>query len=52
MNKLVDAFVLSINRGAEHAAKGAKPIFVNAITSMSIQDAWGILKGNKPAATV
>lgn len=51
MNKLVDDFVLSINRGAEDAAKGAKPIFVNAIKSMSISDAWNILKGEKNAAT-
>ena len=51
MNKLVDDFVLSINRGAEDAAKGAKPIFVNAIKSMTISDAWNILKGEKNAAT-
>lgn len=47
----VDQFVETLNRGAEEAAKEAKPIFVNAITSMSIQDAWGILKGNDDAAT-
>ena len=51
MNKLVDDFVLSINRGAEDAAKGAKPIFVNAVKAMTIQDAWNILKGEKNAAT-
>lgn len=51
MNKMVDDFVLSINRGAEDAAKGAKPIFVNAIKSMTISDAWNILKGEKNAAT-
>lgn len=47
----VDKFILALNRGAEDAAKEAKPIFVNAITSMTIQDAWGILKGDKDAAT-
>lgn len=47
----VDKFVLTLNRGAEDAAKEAKPIFVNAIKSMTIQDAWGILKGDKDAAT-
>ena len=52
MNKLMDDFILSMNRGAEDAAKEAKPIFVNAITSMTIQDAWNILKGDKDAATV
>jgi hypothetical protein len=51
-NKLMDDFELSLNRGAEEAAKEAKPIFVNAITSMTIQDAWNILKGEPDAATV
>jgi hypothetical protein len=51
-NKLMDDFELSLNRGAEEAAKEAKPIFINAITSMSIQDAWNILKGEQDAATV
>ncbi|MEL6969715.1 MAG: DUF4197 domain-containing protein [Bacteroidota bacterium] len=40
-----------INRGAEDAASKAKPIFVDAIKSMSIADAMGILKGDKDAAT-
>lgn len=48
----VDRFVVSLNRGAEDAAKKAVPVFVNAITSMSIQDAVGILKGEKNAASV
>jgi len=47
----VDKFVMTLNRGAEDAAKGAKPIFVNAIKSMTIQDAWAILKGEDNAAT-
>jgi hypothetical protein len=42
----VDKFVLALNRGAEDAAREAKPIFVSAIQGMSIQDAWGILRGN------
>lgn len=50
-NKLVDDFVLSMNRGAEKAAKEAVPIFVNSITSMSIEDGWAILKGEDDAAT-
>lgn len=33
----------SLNRAAEDAAKDAKPIFVNAITGMSISDATSIL---------
>jgi len=47
----VDKFVLSLNRGAEDAAKEAKPIFIAAIKQMTIQDAWGILKGEPDAAT-
>lgn len=47
----VDKFVLALNRGAEDAAKEAKPIFVSAIKQMTIQDAWSILKGEDDAAT-
>jgi len=47
----VDKFIESLNRGAEDAAKEAKPIFVSAIKQMTIQDAWGILKGENDAAT-
>jgi len=47
----VDKFVMTLNRGAEDAAKEAKPIFITAIKAMTIQDAWGILKGEQDAAT-
>jgi Protein of unknown function (DUF4197) len=47
----VDDFVMTLNRGAEEAAKEAKPIFISAIKQMTIDDAWGILKGNPDAAT-
>jgi hypothetical protein len=47
----VDRFILTLNRGAEEAAKEAKPIFIAAIKSMTIQDAWGILNGETDAAT-
>jgi Protein of unknown function (DUF4197) len=40
-----------INRGAENAAKEAGPIFVDAITSMTFQDAANILMGADNAAT-
>ncbi len=40
-----------INRAAEDAAKNAAPIFIAAIKEMTIQDAMGILKGEKDAAT-
>jgi hypothetical protein len=47
----VDKFVMTLNRGAEDAAKEAKPIFITAIRSMTIQDAWSILRGEEDAAT-
>lgn len=47
----VDQFIETLNHGAEEAAKEAKPIFVNAIKGMTVQDAWGILKGEDNAAT-
>lgn len=51
LGKEVDNFVMTLNRGAEDAAKEAKPIFVSAIKQMTIDDAWGILKGEENAAT-
>lgn len=51
LGALVDKAVLAMNRGAEEAAKSATPIFVNAIRSMSITDAIGILRGGDFAAT-
>ncbi|MDN4166000.1 DUF4197 domain-containing protein [Cytophagales bacterium LB-30] len=51
LKSTVDDMVLSLNRAAEKAAVKAKPIFVNAITGMTIQDAFGILKGADTAAT-
>ena len=47
----VDKILLTINRGAEDAAKGAKNIFISAIKQMTIQDAMSILKGEPNAAT-
>jgi two-component system response regulator AtoC len=38
----VDRFVMTLNRGAEDAAAQAKPIFVNAVRAMTIEDAWAI----------
>jgi len=51
MKSQVDKFVMTINRSAETASKKAAPIFINAITSMSISDGFAILKGNDNAAT-
>jgi hypothetical protein len=52
MQPQIDAFVVSLNRAAEKAAVKAAPIFLNAITSMSIDDALNILKGANNAATM
>ncbi len=49
---LVNKVVLRLNRAAEDAVIEAAPIFTSAITEMTIQDAFGILKGDKNAATV
>lgn len=49
--ELVDKVITSINRSAEDAAKTASPIFVDAIKKMTIQDAFGILRGADNAAT-
>lgn len=51
MERLVNDFVLKLNRGAEKAAKGAAPIFVDAIKAMTFTDARNILAGPDNAAT-
>ena len=48
---LVDNAVLKINRAAEDAAGNATDIFINAITRMTVNDAMGILMGEKNACT-
>jgi len=51
LGSLVDNAVLSMNRAAEDASKSVGNIFLNAIKQMTIQDAFGILKGGNEAAT-
>ncbi len=51
MHQLVDNFVATMNHGAEQAVSKAAPIFLDAITSMTFQDAKNILKGADDAAT-
>ncbi len=51
MGSYVDNAILTMNRAAEDASTQALPIFVNAIKTMSIQDALGILQGGNGAAT-
>ena len=51
LNQMCDDAILSFNRAAEDAAKTAKPILINAVKNMSINDATNILMGSKDAAT-
>lgn len=51
LGSLVDKAILQINRGAEDAAGQATPIFVDAIKSMSVQDAIGLVKNGDTSAT-
>lgn len=48
---LIDEVTKKINRAAEDAAAEAKPIFINAITSITITDGLTILNGSNNAAT-
>lgn len=50
-SKLVDDVIIRINRAAEDAAKGSKPIFVNSVREMTFADGLQILKGPDNAAT-
>lgn len=49
--RLVDEFVLSMNRAAERAAPQARRIFVGAVREMTFDDARRILTGGDTAAT-
>jgi hypothetical protein len=51
LGSLVDKAVLQINRGAEDAAGFAKPIFIDAIKNMTLQDAIGLVRNGDTSAT-
>ncbi len=51
MGKQADELELAINRAAEAAVPEAKTLLVNAVQSMTLQDAKGILTGGNEAAT-
>lgn len=51
LDNKVNEIELTLNRAAEEASKKAAPIFVDAITSMSIADGFEILRGSDSAAT-
>lgn len=48
---LCDKIILSLNRAAEDAAGQAKPIFIDAIKKMTLDDVQKILLGSNDAAT-
>ena len=51
LGRYVDDLEVAMNRSAEQAAGEAREIFWKSITSMSVSDAYGILKGSETAAT-
>lgn len=51
LGSLVDKAVLAINRGAEDAVGYATPIFVDAIKSMTLSDAIGLVRNGDTSAT-
>jgi hypothetical protein len=48
---MVDNAILQINRAAEDAAGTAKPIFIDAVKSMTVSDAIGLIKNGDTSAT-
>jgi hypothetical protein len=51
MQQQADDLQLAMNRAAEKAVVEAKPLLVNAVKTMTVQDAKGILSGGDTAAT-
>lgn len=51
MTRPVEDFERTLNKAAERAAQEAVPVFVDAVTGMSIQDGFAILRGGENAAT-
>lgn len=52
LDRTVDNFILTMNRGAENAVGKASPIFLQAIKEMSFTDARKILEGTDNEATL
>ena len=51
LGSYVDELEVAMNRAAEQASGEARSLFWDAVTSMSIGDAFGILNGHDTAAT-
>ena len=47
----VDRLEVAMNRAAEDAASTATDVFSGVVSTMTIADAWGILRGHETAAT-
>lgn len=51
LGKYSDELIISMNHAAETAVPEAKPLLLNAVKKMTVQDAKGILTGGDDAAT-
>ncbi len=51
MGKQADALVTAMNRAAEAAVPEAKPLLINAVKAMTVEDAKGILTGGDDSVT-
>jgi hypothetical protein len=51
MSAQADAFIIAMNRAAEAAVAEAKPMLVDAVKKMTVEDAKAILTGDDDAAT-
>ena len=51
MGRYSDELVLTMNRAAEAAMPEARPLLIDAVKKMSLQDAKGILTGGQDSAT-
>jgi hypothetical protein len=51
MGQQVDELEVGMNRAAERASQEAKPVFVDAIKGITLEDALGIVRGGETAAT-
>ncbi|SEL41504.1 DUF4197 domain-containing protein [Nitrosovibrio tenuis] len=51
MSKYADNLILAMNRAAETAAAEAKPLLLDAVNNMSLEDAKNIVTGGNDAAT-
>ncbi len=49
--EIIEDIILRINRAAEDAAREAAPVFARAVSNMTIQDGFEILRGGDNAAT-